>query len=289
VGGLFGKQASAPGFAQPGQGGSPYQQAAEAQAGQSHVGMQGPVGQSGWTQGPNGQWTQSQQFTGPFQGAFQNLGQEIGSQDALKGAQNAAYGAATSRLDPMFAQREQQERSMLASQGLDPGSEAAQNEMGNFNRARNDAYSQAQQFAVGQGLQAQQQQYSQLGQLMGMLPGQAAGPAQAPNYLAALGLNQSLNMGNADMQNQIMGGMLQAGGQAGAAMLSDERAKQKIERLPVEVINGVPLAIFEYRTHPRQKYVGVIAQDVLKVAPRLVSKRADGLYMVDYEQLRELM
>src|SRR5712692_8648763 len=176
----MGSKANPPGFAQPGQpGASPYQQAAEGQAAQSHVGMQGPVGQSGWTQGPNGQWTQSQQFSGPFQQAFQGLGSQIAGQgpldtgaDARQKAEQAAYGSATSRLDPMFAQREQQERSMLSAQGLDPGSEAGRNEMFNFNRGRNDAYSQAQRYAVGQGLQAQHQQYSQLQQLMGMLPGQ---------------------------------------------------------------------------------------------------------------------
>src|SRR5229473_1236866 len=284
---------------------SPYQQAAEAQAGQSHVGLQGPAGQSGWTQDPTtGRWTQKQEFTGPFAQAFGNLGGQIAGQkgldygaDARQGAENAAYGAATSRLDPMFAQREQGERSMLAAQGLDPGSEAAQAEMGNFNRGRNDAYSQAQRFAVGQGQQAQQQAfgqsvtaqqlpYQQLQQLMGMMPGQGVGPAQAPNYLQAMGLQQGLNMGNADMSNQLMGGAMQnAGGLAGLAFLSDERAKQKIERLPIEVIDGVPLAIFEFRTHPMRKFVGVIAQDVLKVQPRLVSKRSDGLYLVDYAGL----
>ena len=123
-----------------------------------------------------------------------------------------------------------------------------------------------------------------------MMPGQGVGPAQAPNYLQAMGLQQGLNMGNADMSNQLMGGAMQnAGGLAGLAFLSDERAKQKIERLPIEVIPGVPLAVFEYRTHPRRKFVGVIAQDVLKVQPRLVSKRSDGLYLVDYAGLRRLM
>src|SRR5713101_7149302 len=75
---VIGSKANPPGFAQPGQpGATPYQQAAESQAAQSHVGMHGPVGQSGWTQGPNGQWTQSQQFSGPFQQAFQGLGSQI--------------------------------------------------------------------------------------------------------------------------------------------------------------------------------------------------------------------
>lgn len=273
---------------------SPYQQAAESQAGQSHVNLSGPVGQSGWAQDPTtGRWTQSQQFTGPFQQAFEGLGQQIAGGDAgRQHAEDAAYQAATSRLDPMFAQREQEERSMLASQGLDPGSQAAQNEMGNFNRGRNDAYSQAQQAAVGQGLTAQRQTFGQLQSLMQMLGGaQGVGAAQTPQYLQALGLQQGLNLQNADMQNMLMGGGLQGLGMVGGglATLSDERAKQKIERLPIDAIDGVPLAIFEFRMQPRRKWLGVIAQDVLKVAPRLVSKRADGLYMVDYAGLRRLM
>src|SRR6266851_7346318 len=79
----------------------PYQNAAESQASQSHVNQQGPVGGSQWAQDPStGQWTQTQQFTGPFQDIFANLSQQMGSrgldygQDARMGAENAAYGAA---------------------------------------------------------------------------------------------------------------------------------------------------------------------------------------------------
>ena len=59
-------------------------------------------------------------------------------------AGDALYQQATSRLDPMFQQREQALDIRLRNQGLQPGDEAYDNAMGNFNRDRTDAYNQAQ-------------------------------------------------------------------------------------------------------------------------------------------------
>jgi|SRR6185312_5542864 len=306
---------------------SDWQNAAEGQSGATHVGLNGPVGSSGWTMDPNtGQWTQSQQFNGPLAGAATGYEQQIADQKPLdlsglpqlnygsgqmKTAEDAAYNQAKSRLDPQFAQQGEQLQSQLAAQGLDPGTEAANNAQGNFDRAKNDAYSSAQNYAVGQGLQAQQQAFGQsamaqqqalsnlltqrgmpaqqLQQLLGMMGGaQGVGQAQGPNYLGAMEGQAGFNLSNADMQNQLMGGGLNAlGNAAGAAYkLSDERAKQCIERLPLEVHDGIPYAVFEYRLQPGKKHLGVIAQDVLRVLPHLVKKRADGLYCVNYGGLQ---
>jgi len=57
--------------------------------------------------------------------------------------QNAAEGAVTSRLDPMWNQREQQMNTQLINQGLRPGTEAYTNASRDFNVGRNDAYQQA--------------------------------------------------------------------------------------------------------------------------------------------------
>jgi len=57
--------------------------------------------------------------------------------------QNAAQGAITSRLDPMWNQREQATNTQLINQGLRPGTEAYSNAMRDFNSGRNDAYQQA--------------------------------------------------------------------------------------------------------------------------------------------------
>lgn len=319
-----GGKGGAPG-PQFGQG--PYSQAAQAQGDQSKVGLQGVVGGSGWSQGPGGQWTQTQGFNGPLAGAAQGYQQQIADQtpldfgslpgldygaDTRKSAEDAAYGQATSRLDPQWAQAQEQQQAQLANSGLDsPSMEANQNQWGNFNRAKNDAYNSAQRNAVGQGLQAQQQAFTQslgarqqglaeilkqrgmpleqLQGIMGLLGGaQSVGAAQVPNLLGAASAQGNFNLENQNMQNQASGQFWDLLGKVGgtaaqmAPFLSDERAKQKIERLPLEVVDGVPVAIFEYRHLPGRKFVGVIAQDVLKVLPHLVYKRSDGLLCVDY-------
>jgi hypothetical protein len=61
-------------------------------------------------------------------------------QQARQHAEDSLYGQATSRLDPMWNQREQQFKSDLTNQGIDPNSAAGQQAYGNFGRDRNDAY-----------------------------------------------------------------------------------------------------------------------------------------------------
>jgi hypothetical protein len=65
--------------------------------------------------------------------------------------------------------------------------------------------------------------------------------------------------------------------------LSDIRLKTNIQRVGTTVLD-LPLYSFEYRGKPA-KYIGVMAQDVLKVKPSAVSVGRDGFYRVDYGQL----
>lgn len=58
-------------------------------------------------------------------------------------AEQAIYNRATSRLDPMFQDREADMDNQLRNQGLQPGDEAYDRAMRNLNFARNDAYSSA--------------------------------------------------------------------------------------------------------------------------------------------------
>lgn len=79
----------------------------------------------------------------------------VGTGDqARDSAINGAYGQATSRLDPMWDRREEAQRTRLLNQGLEAGSEAYQNSMGDMGMQRNDAYNQAMFSAIGQGTQA---------------------------------------------------------------------------------------------------------------------------------------
>lgn len=74
--------------------------------------------------------------------------------DARNQAINAAYGQATSRLDPQWDRRMEAQRTQLLNQGLDPSSEAYKNAMQDANFARNDAYGSAMNSAIGQGTAA---------------------------------------------------------------------------------------------------------------------------------------
>jgi hypothetical protein len=65
--------------------------------------------------------------------------------------------------------------------------------------------------------------------------------------------------------------------------ISDIRLKTDIHRIGTTVL-GLPLYTFQYRNQAGV-YVGVMAQDVLKVEPSAVSIGTDGYYRVDYGKL----
>jgi hypothetical protein len=73
---------------------------------------------------------------------------------ARQQAIDAAFGQASSRLDPMWSQREEAMRTQLLNQGLDPTSEAYRNQMSEMGRQRNDAYQGALNSAIMQGTEA---------------------------------------------------------------------------------------------------------------------------------------
>jgi len=291
---------------------------------------------------------------GPIQGGldFGSLGGMPQAQAMNQAGVDAVYNQATSRLDPQFAQREESMRAQLANQGLDPGTEAYNAEMGNFTRGRNDAYSGAMNNAItqgaqigssmfGQGMQARQQGASEIGQAGNFanaaqgqgfgqnaqaqsfqnalhqqgitdqttaaqfpvamaqqaLAGQQvqnpqfaqfsqAGQAQSPNYLGAAGMGYQAATGAYGQdqagKNSKMSG---AASLAPAAMAaSDERLKTEIERLPIEAAAGIPLARWAWRDGGSPGF-GVIAQDVERVRPELVSRRGDGMRIVNYGAL----
>lgn len=93
---------------------------------------------------------------GQLQKDYTSALQEANAYDPSKAmgvGQDAYYKAATSYLDPDFAQREKLTESQLAAQGIAPGSEAYKNKMGDLNRAREFAYGQARNSAITQGSQ----------------------------------------------------------------------------------------------------------------------------------------
>ena len=193
----------------------------------------------------------------------------------------ANYAQATSRLDPQWQQRGQAFQSQMANQGLDPGTQAFDASQGNLDRARNDAYSSAMRGAIGEGNQAQVVQqmqamlpFRQYGMLGGLMGDRYA--AQMGGY----GANQAA--GQQGMQGMMDVAML-------AAMFSDERMKMNITRLDIEVLPGVPVALWKWKD--RDEYeCGVIAQDLEKVAPEYVhTDPATGMKIVDYRFLDKVI
>lgn len=287
-----------------------------------------PFASSGWTMGADGQWTNQVGFTGPLAGASNSAQQQLMqamssplSFSSLPGVSSgdaarqqgieAAYGQASSRLDPRFARAKEDERTRLLNQGLSEGSEAYNQAMGQLGMQENDAYNQALFSAVGQGqsagdsifrqdmarrgmgmeemLRQRAQPLMELQGMQGLLGQQGfmgAGQGQAPNLLAAAMGYDNARLRGHEAQQQFLSELISAGVQGGAAAgqaiaMCDERAKVDVARLPEEAVPGVPLATFRYAEGmgPPGLHLGVIAQDLEKVYPEAVSER-DGMLWV---------
>lgn len=193
---------------------------------------------SQWSQDPTtGAWTQNQSFGGPLAGAAGNMEGQVANawgtpldngQQARTDATNAVYNQETSRLDPQWQQQQAQFQSQMAAQGLAPGSEAYNNAYANFSRAKNDAYSTAQNQSITMGGNAAQQE-QQMDLTSRMAPEQAltgmnafnqqTNPAQSQLLSAAISQYQSALQGYGIQQsgkNSMMGG----GAALGAAALA---------------------------------------------------------------------
>lgn len=91
----------------------------------------------------------------PNTGQLQDFGQQ---------AQQAAYKTATASMDPHWDQQQEQMDASLRNSGAQPGTPAYDNAMKSFQADRSSAYGQAENQAFGQGLNAQGQMISQIGQ-----------------------------------------------------------------------------------------------------------------------------
>jgi hypothetical protein len=281
-----------------------------------------------WAEGPDGRWSMQTGLSGPLSDAQQALqgqyaknmstpfdlsqfGQAQTGDAARDQAITAAYNQSTSRLDPMWAQRENSTRARLLNQGLSEDSAAFQSAMANQGRDRNDAYTSALASAIGQGtaagdsafrnnmmarqtsiaeaLRARNMPGDELARLKGFEPGgglNQAGLAQAPNYMGAAGMQEQANMSQAQQEGQMWsGGMGLLASLIGMGIMkSDERVKCDIVRLEEEAMPGVPYATWRYLPEhdpSGRRYKGVIAQDLEKMSPSHVLER-DGIKWVRF-------
>lgn len=106
---------------------------------------------------------------------------------------DALYKANTQYLDPQFQQTQADLENKLANQGITQGSEAYDRAMGNFQRAKQQAYESARNAAVSGGMQAAQGMFG-----MGLQGGEFANQAAAQKLAQAQALQQNpINMLNA--------------------------------------------------------------------------------------------
>lgn len=130
---------------------------------------------------PAGRDTQSVQLAGPLGDANDSMMTQLASAwrtpldngaDARQHAEDAIYQRASSRLDPMWASRDHDLATTLASQGIDPNSAAYGKALENQGRSRNDAYTSALMEAImGGGQEASRQQQLDLTSRMAPLSG----------------------------------------------------------------------------------------------------------------------
>lgn len=122
--------------------------------------------------------------------------------NSMKQYSDAAYNSATRTLDPQWQAKQAQFNQQMVGQGLMPGSDAYNNAYANFTRSQNDAYSQARDQAMQQGLQAQGQSFQE-----------GLANSNLQNELAKAGISANASMYDAAMQ---------AGGATTAAQIAAE-------------------------------------------------------------------
>jgi hypothetical protein len=222
------------------------------------------------------------------QGAFTNqaLGQGFGfGQQARQGqlsAQQAAYGQGLQGAQFGLGQQQQ-----AFGQQQQAGAQ-------NFQQQLQAAQFQNQQ-RQQQLTEAMQQRGFSLNEINAIISGQQvgtpqfagynqAGTVQGPDYSGAA--QQQYGAAQQQFQNQQAGinGLLGAGAQIGSAafMFSDRRVKRIVRRLGKHA-RGFGIYAFRY-VGERGLRVGVIAQEVRRVAPELV-RSVNGVLQVDYGRL----
>jgi hypothetical protein len=129
---------------------------------------------------------------------------------------DSVYSQAASRLDPQFKQQQSDLDARLAAQGIARGSEAANREQGNYDRARTDAYNDANYRAIQAGGAEQSRLFG-----LDFQRGQFHNQAQDQQYTQNLGTGE---FGNNAQTQQMQNGMAAAGfnNQAGAQQFNQD-------------------------------------------------------------------
>ncbi len=305
-----------------------------------------PWGSMEWTQDEGGNWSQTQTLTPESQAAldaqmkmqqgkseqalgmmdrmsnefgesmdFSKYGEQTGLEfdpsELRQRAEDASYNRATSRLDPRFEQDANKLEIDLANKGLSPGDAAYDSAMGNFNRSKEDAYSNAQNAAVMQGKGESAQDFQQqkgsadysnqlrqnamkeemqqrgmsLNEINAIMSGQQvqtpgfegfnqAGKSKGVDYSGALKSGSEFDQAQSQM---LMSGI----GSAAGMMACDRRLKENIKR--IGTVKGFPFYIFTYLSG--QRSVGWMTDEVNSGA---VSTHESGYQMINPNHVNPL-
>jgi hypothetical protein len=201
------------------------------------------------------------------------------------------------RLDPMFAEQDEALRTRLANQGIRAGSQAYDAETRRFGETRNDAFNQLLLQGRGQAVQeALAERSHPINEITALLSGSQV---SQPNFMnvsqspvAGVDHSGNVNASHASamqawqgrMQNHqaMMGGIF---GLAGNAMrmipFSDARLKTNIVRKGTHPLG---IGVYEYDIFGRRER-GVMAQELVEVAPDAVALHESGYMMVDYDKI----
>lgn len=225
-----------------------------------------------------------------------NLSGSLGNQltDNFKLGNEAVEGRlfdlGRQRLDPMFANRDEDLRSRLANQGIKVGTAAYDREMALAGQQENDAYNslllQGRGQASNELLTEDNQRINQISALL------SGGQVSQPNFQSGVGINPMATTDNASIiansdnarmaqwqaSQAAMGSAI--GGIGGLFALSDERAKDDKEKIG-ETKDGMGIYSFKYKGSDKTQ-IGLMAQDVKKKKPGAVKTTQSGLMAVDY-------
>lgn len=136
---------------------------------------------------------------------------EYNNQDA----ENWAYDLGAQRLDPRFAQQENDTRSRLIAQGIRPGTAAWDREMTNLSQSKNDAYNQlmltGRQQAYTEALQERNQPINEIGALLSgsqvSTPQFQSTPQTGVGGVDYTGLVNNKYQADVQAKNSMMGGL----------------------------------------------------------------------------------
>jgi hypothetical protein len=174
-----------------------------------------PYGNLNYTQqtdaNGNPTWTATQSLSPELQSLTQSSLQNLQQSQA-----KPMYGinpgetysdAIMRRLQPQMAQSAESNTAALANQGIVPGTQAYNNAMRTFQQGQNDLLTSAQIGGMNTGLQAQQLQGTQAGQIKSLAtPSFINAPTQAavsgPDYMGALATQTNANIA---AQNAALG------------------------------------------------------------------------------------